>query len=133
MPGRVLGAATSGSVGETIGFYYTSSTVTQAIYVATFPMLITDVRLRIRVGSTSGTATIYKAPSGTAAASGTQLTGSIDLSATPTADTTIIVPLLGSAGMAGFTMAPGDSIAVVIAGTMTNGVGVLQVYVEPLT
>jgi uncharacterized membrane protein len=128
MPGRVLGAMTSQSCGETIGFPYIATTVTQAVFVATIQCVVTSIVLRIRVGSTSGTATFYKAPSGTAAASGTAITGSIDLSTTPAADTTIVVPLLAGPGL---TFNPGDSIAVVIAGTMTSGVGLLQVFLEP--
>jgi hypothetical protein len=130
MPGRILGVAQSQSCGETIGVLYIATTVTQALFIATIPCFLTAVALRIRVGSTSGTATLYKAPSGTAAASGTALTASIDLSTTPTADTTINVPLIQGPGLA---LNPGDSIAVVIGGTMTSGVGLLQLFIEPQT
>jgi hypothetical protein len=130
MAGRVLGSATSQSVGESLTFYYVSSTVTQAIYLCTYSgIVVTDCRYRIRVASSSGFAQFFKAPSGIAIASGTAITNTIDLGSTPTADTTIIVPLLAGAGL---TLAPGDSIGVVFTGTMTSGVGLLQVYVEPL-
>ena len=130
MTGRVLGAATSQSVGESIGFYYTSSSVTQAIYISTIPMLVTAVTFRIRVGSTSGTAQLVKTPSGTTAANGTNFTSTMDLSTTPTADTTITVPLLASAQPTQIN--PGDALSLIFAGTLTSGVGYIQVFVEPL-
>lgn len=130
MPGRTLGVATSQSCGESPALFYVATTVTQAAFIATIQCVVTSIVYRIRVASTSGTATVYKAPSGTAAASGTAMTASIDLSATPAADTTINVPLINGPGLS---LMPGDSIAVVIGGTMTNGIGMLQFFVEPLT
>ena len=130
MPGRALGVATSQSVGEAITILYVATTVTQAVFIAVQPCVVTSISKRTRVASTSGTATFYKARTGVAAASGTALTGAVDLGATPTVDTTYTETLIQGPGL---TLAPGDSIAMVIAGDMTSGVGLLQVFVEPLT
>lgn len=126
--GRTLGGATSQDCGESPSIIYVAATVTQAFFIATIPTIIAGIVLRIRVGSTSGTAQIFKAPSGTAIGSGTAITASIDLSATPPADTAINVPLVSGPGLL---LQPGDSIGVVIGGTMTNGVGIIQAFVEP--
>jgi hypothetical protein len=65
--------------------------------------------------------------------SGTAISGTVDLSATPAADTTLNIPLLAApvGTNPGVLLNPGESIGVVIAGTMTNGVGILQAFVEP--
>ena len=133
MPGRALGVATSQSCGETIGFPYVATTVTQAVFIATIPCIVTGVSYRIRVASTSGTATFYKAPSGTAAASGTAITAALDLGSTPTADTTYTATLIPGNNNVNVNLNAGDSIAVVFAGTMTSGVGLLQIFIEPQT
>ena len=90
---------------------------------------------RTRVGSTSGTAVLYKVPSGTAVGSGTAISGTVDLSATPAADTTFNIPILQAAvgSNPGVLMNPGDAIGVVIGGTMTSGVGFIQIFVEPFS
>ena len=130
---RSLGAATSQDCGESPALPYVATTVTQVFFIATVPAIVTALSYRIRVGSTSGTAVFYKVPSGTAVGSGTAISGTVDLSATPAADTVLNIPLLQSAvGLnAGVLLQPGDSIGVVIGGTMTNGVGLLQAFVEP--
>lgn len=128
MTGRALGVATSTSVGEAVTVPYIATSVTQAIYIAPQQCIVTQISYRIRVASTSGVAVFYKTPSGTAAASGTALTGNIDLGATPTADTTISVPLIQGPGLS---LNAGDSISVLLSGTMTNGIGLMQVFVEP--
>lgn len=128
MSGRTLGVMTSQSAGETVQIPYIATTVTQTVYIASIPVFLTSLVYRIRVASTSGTATFYKTTSGTAAASGTAVTGAVDLGATPAVDTTLTVTLLQNAGL---TLNPGDGIAMVIGGTMTNGVGMLQLFFEP--
>lgn len=135
MPGtaRTLGVATSSDCGESPSLLYVATTVTQVFFIATVPTLIAALSYRTRVGSTSGTAVFFKVPSGTAVGSGTAISGTVDLSATPAADTVFNIPLLQAATgpNPGVLMNPGDSIGVVIGGTMTNGVGFLQAFVEP--
>lgn len=131
--GRTLGVATSSDCGESPSLAYVATTVTQVFFIATVPSVVTSLSYRTRVGSTSGTAVFFKAPSGTAVGSGTAISGTVDLSATPAADTVFNIPLLQTAvgSNPGVLLQPGDSIGVVIAGTMTNGIGLLQAFIEP--
>src|ERR1700690_136539 len=132
---RQIGEPSTSDCGESPSLLYVATTVTQVFYLATVPGYVTALAYRIRVASTSGTAVFYKVPSGTAVGSGTAISGTVDLSATPAADTTFNIPILQAAIGAnpGVRMAPGDAIGVVIGGTMTNGVGFLQAFVEPTT
>lgn len=133
MTGRVLGAATSKSVGETINIQYTASSVTQAVFIATQPMVVTGIAGRQRVNGGSGaTIKFYKAPSGTAAASGVQLDSGagFDASTGGTADANQTLGLSTVGGA--LTLDVGDSINIVVSGTMTSAVGLVQVFVEPL-
>jgi hypothetical protein len=133
--GRFLGATTSSDAGESPSFAYVATTVTQVFFIATVQCYVTTLTYRTRVGSTSGTAVFFKVPSGTAVGSGTAMSGTVDLSATPAADTTFNIPILQTAtGLnPGVLLNPGDAIGVVIAGTMTNGIGLLQAFVEPVS
>ena len=133
MPGRALGVATSQSCGETISLPYVATTVSQHIFIATIPCILTSISYRIRVGSSSGTATVVKCASGTAPASGTAITAALDISTTPTADTTLTAALIAGNNNANVMLNAGDSIAVVFAGSMTSGVGLVQVFIEPQT
>lgn len=130
---RTLGVATGSDCGESPALPYVATTVTQVFFIANVQSIVASLQYRIRVASTSGTAVFYKVPSGTAVGSGTAISGTVDLSGTPAADTVIQIPLLQSAvgNNPGVLLAPGDAIGVVIAGTMTNGVGLLQAFVEP--
>ena len=130
---RTIGTPQYSDCGESPSLAYVATTVTQVFFIATVPVYLTQLSYRIRVASTSGTATFYKVPSGTAVGSGTAISASTDLGSTPTADTVLNIPLLSAAvgNQAGVLLNPGDSIGVVIAGTMTNGVGLLQGFVEP--
>jgi hypothetical protein len=130
---RILGVATGQDCGESPALPYVATTVTQVFFIASVPSFVTALLYRIRVASTSGTAVFYKVPSGTAVGSGTAISGTVDLGSTPAADTVFSVPMLQTAiGTGpGVLFQPGDAIGVVIAGTMTNGVGLLQAFVEP--
>jgi hypothetical protein len=130
---RVLGTPSYADCGESPALLYVATTVTQVFFIATVPAVVTQLSYRMRVGSTSGTAVFYKVPSGTAVGSGTAISGTVDLSATPGVDKAIDIPILASAvgTNPGVLMNPGESLGVVIAGTMTNGVGMLQAFVEP--
>jgi len=130
---RILGTPSYADCGESPALAYVATTVTQVFFIATVPVIVTQLTYRTRVGSTSGTAVFYKVPSGTAVGSGTAISGTVDLSATPAADTVFNIPMLSSSvgTNPGVLMNPGDSLGVVIGGTMTNGVGILQAFVEP--
>ena len=133
MPGRALGVMTSQSCGETLQLLYIATTVSQHLFIATIPCILTAVTYRIRVGSSSGTFQIVKCPTGTAPANGTVITSAIDISATPTADTTLTAALTVGNNSSNVTLNTGDSLAVVIGGTMTSGVGLIQLFVEPVS
>jgi hypothetical protein len=133
MPGRTLGVATSQSAGETVQVPYTSSSVSQEVYIAVIPCFLTAVSYRIRVASTSGTVQVVKCGAGVAPANGIAITAALDISATPAADTTFTAALTQGNNNVNTTLAPGDSIALVFAGTLTNGVGLVQMFFEPQT
>lgn len=130
---RFLGSVAAQDAGESPALPYVATTVTQIFFIANVPSVIASLQYRTRVGSTSGTATFFKVPSGTAVGSGTAISAAVDLSATPAVDTVFQIPLLQSAvGLnPGVLLQPNESIGVVFAGTMTNGVGLLQAFVEP--
>ena len=130
---RTIGTPQYSDCGESPSLMYVATTVTQVMFIATVPVYVTQMYYRIRVASTSGTATFYKVPSGTAVGSGTAISASTDLGSTPAADTVLNIPLLSAVvgNAPGVLLNPGESLGVVIGGTMTNGVGLLQAFVEP--
>jgi len=132
MGGRVLGAATSQSVAECVTFPYIATTVTQALYIATYPCIVTGIQGRQRVNGGSGAQiTFYKAPNKVAAASGSLLhSGIFDASTGGTADANQVLTLVSDQSV--LTLAPGDSVSAVIGGTMTSAVGMVQLFIEPL-
>ena len=132
---RQVGIPSASDCGESPSLPYVATTVTQVFFIATMACFVTALAYRIRVASTSGTATFYKVPSGTAVGSGTAISGSTDLGSTPAADTVFNIPLLQAAvgNGPGVRLNPGDSIGVVFGGTMTSGVGFVQAFVEPTT
>lgn len=130
--GAELGVNRSDSGSASVHILYDANSVTRAIFIATVPCVVTGIYYQQRVASTSGTAKFYKAPSGVAAASGTALhTTAFDLSNAVTVDTTYTATDLVS-DISSRTLKAGDAIAVVFSGTMTSGVGLLQVFLEPL-
>ena len=133
MPGRILGAATSSSCGESIQFNYVATSVTQCIYIAQNPMVVTGISGRQRVNGGSGAQiTFAKTPNGVASGNGTLLhTGIFDASTGGTADANQILALTTNANA--LILNAGDSISMIIGGTMTSAVGYVQVFIEPLT
>ena len=92
-------------------------------FIADRPCEVTSVRLRYTTASTSGTLQIEKL-NGTDALDGCEniLTGTISLSAT--ANTTYVGALVSTVAK---TLSPGDALALVDAGTLTNLVGLCVV------
>lgn len=98
----------------------TASDVSQSIFVADADYLVTAVREVHGVASTSGTLNIEKLTTTTAPGSGTaMLTGTVSLSGT--ANTVASGTLTATAATK--TLAAGDRIGGVLAGTLTNLVG----------
>ena len=129
--GRVLGAVDSAQCQQTINFDYISSLVTQAFYVAPRACVVVDIRGRPRVAGSGGACTVsfYKAPSGTAVASGTLLhTGSYNM--VGTADTNQVLTLATNPDT--LVLQVGDSLGYALTGTATSAVGTFGVTIEPL-
>ena len=133
MPGRILGAATSASCAETATLDYVATSVTQPIYIAVNPGIVTWLGGRQRVNGGAGAqVTFVKCASGVAPANGVALhTGIFDASTGGTADANQVLTL--STNQAALTLAPGDCVMAVFAGTLTAAVGLIQCVVEPLT
>jgi hypothetical protein len=131
MSGRNLGVLTSQAASEYIQLQYTASSVTQALFVAPYPCVVTDIRGRPRVAGSGGACSFqfWKAASAVAAASGTLLhSGTFDL--VGTADTNQTLTLVNNS--ASLMLATGDSINVVLTGTPTSAVGTVNITIEPL-
>lgn len=131
MTGRVMGIPSGSTLSEYIQLNYISTLVTQAIFVAPYPCIVTGIQGRPRVAGSGGACSIkfYKAPSGTAVGSGTLLhSGTYDLVGTADTNQTLTMVTDQSA----VTLAAGDSIGYVLTGTATSAVGTVVVTIEPV-
>jgi hypothetical protein len=130
--GRYLGDTSSTQLSKFIPYNYIATVVTQSIFTAPFPCIVTGIQGRPRVAGSDGSAvtfSFYKAPSGTAGASGTLLhDGTYNLKGT--ADTNQTLTLVTDTSS--LTLAAGDSISCVLTGTATAAIGNITVTVEPL-
>lgn len=91
----------------------------KALWNADTQYELLEIRDRFRIGSTSGTYRVFKAPSGTAPASGTAMqAATADISTGATADTDR-TPALAS-GIGAKRLQKGDSLCVVFAGDATG-------------
>lgn len=131
MTGRVFGAATAQACSEFIQLNYIATLVTQKIWVAPYPCVVTDIRGATRVAGSGGACSIqfFKAASAVAVGSGTLLhSGTFDL--VGTADTNQVLTLVNNP--ASLQLAAGDAIGYVLTGTATSAVGTVGITVEPL-
>jgi hypothetical protein len=131
--GRMLGSVNSASCSETVTLDYIATTVTQPMFVASIPCVLTSITGRQRVNGGSGAQmTFYKCASGVAAANGVLLhSGIFDASTGGTADANQFLTLVTD--QTKLTFAPGDALMVLVGGTMTAAVGMVQGVFEPLT
>jgi len=129
---RELGASNSTSCAKTVQLNYLAALITQPIWVAPWPCIVTHIVGRPIVAGTNGSAvslSFYKAPSGTAVGSGTLLhTGSYNMKGT--IDTNQTLELATNSDS--ITLAAGDCIGYVLTGTATAAIGTVTVTVEPL-
>ncbi len=127
-----LGASNSTSCAKEICLQYIATLVTQAIFVAPWPCIVTHIVGRPRVAGSDGSAvtlSFYKAADGVAVASGTLLhSGTYDMKGT--ADTNQELTLVSDRDS--LTLAAGDSIGYALTGTATAAVGTVTVTVEPV-
>lgn len=134
MPGRALGVMDSQGACKYVNIPYDANTVTQAHFVAQFPCRLVAIVGRPRVAGSGGACTLtpWKAPSGTAAASGTALlpSGGTPFNVAGTADTNQTLTLVGNADTRTFQR--GDSFNLVLAGTPTSAVGVITAVFDPI-
>lgn len=110
---------------------YTASIADTAFFVADRAVVVKAIRGRVDVAGTGGacTATIRKAPSGTAGASGTALhSGSFNLVGTANANQTLTLSTTEGA----LRLAAGDCLFFDLTGTPTSAVGAVTVHLAPL-
>jgi hypothetical protein len=139
MSDRIMGSPMARWMSETVTVSYVATSVTQTIYIAPQKMTVIQIIGRIRVVSSGACRfSFYKVPSGVAVGSGTLLHaadslagGAFDLTAgTVAADNNQVIPLVSnSSGV--LDLQPGDGIGILITGTQTNSVGVVQITLEP--
>lgn len=129
---KTLGVANSTSAAKSIDFNYIATIVTQTIFVAPWPCVVTHIIGRPRVAGTDGSAcslSFYKAGNGVAVGSGTLLhSGVYDMKGT--ADTNQELTLVGN--LDSLTLKAGDSVGFVLTGTATSAVGQITMSVEPI-
>ncbi len=126
-----FGSANSTDMSKTVQLNYVAALVTQKIFVASIPLMVTDIRGATRVAGSGGACTIafYKAASGVAVGSGTLLhSGSFDL--VGTADINQSLTLVSN--LSSLTLQPGDSLGYVLTGTATSAVGNVTITLEPI-
>lgn len=130
---KTFGTSTSTRSAKVIDMNYTSALVTQSIFVAPWPCIVSHIRGRPRVAGSDGSAvslSFFKVPNGIAVGSGTLLhSGSYDMKGT--ADTNQLLTLVSNTDS--LTLAAGDAIGYVLTGTATNAVGCITVTVEPIS
>ena len=130
---RSLGIPTSTTCGGTVDFGYTASSVTQGVFTAAYPVIVTQIYGRPTVAGTGGACSLsfYKAPSGVAMASGTLLhSSSFDLTGTINVNQELSANLVTN--QASLTLNEGDSLGYVLTGTPTSAVGHVTIAFEPL-
>lgn len=114
------------------GHWFGANTfTTQVLLVAQRALRVKGIVGRVNVAGTDGsavTATIYKAPSGTAIASGTALhSGTFNLKGSAATNQTLTLDT--TAGV--LDIAAGDTIGLVITGTPTTAAGGISVHLTP--
>jgi hypothetical protein len=120
IPGEVQVNGNSGLIPIQVALSATDAS--RAVFIATRACRLKAVKMMLTVGSTSGTLTVEKLTGTTAAGSGTVLLGgTIDLSTNTAANTSTSGTLIST--VASLTLAAGDRLGVVIAGTMTSLAG----------
>lgn len=110
--------------------YNPSSNATQVFLVADRAYRVKSIVGRVQAAGTGGaaTATIYKAPSGTAIASGTALhSGTFNFVGTASTNQTLTL----STTDADLMIAAGDTIGAIFTGTLTSATGGITVALTP--
>lgn len=110
---------------------YNASSVDMSVFVAPYACRVSGITARVTVAGTDGsavTALVKKAASGTAIASGTTLSSSIDLKGTANTNQTITL----TTTLADLDIAAGTAIGLDFTGTLTSATGVVCVVISPI-
>lgn len=111
--------------------WHPSSNATNIMMVAQRALRVKGIIGRVNVAGTDGgavTGTVYKAPSGTALASGTALHSStFNLKGTAATNQTLTL----STTSTDLDIAAGDTIGLVLTGTLTDATGAISVHLTP--
>lgn len=111
--------------------YHPSSNATNVAFVAQRAMRVKGIVGRVQAAGTDAgavTATVYKAPSGTAIASGTALhSGTYNLKGTASTIQTLTLSTTSS----DLDIAAGDTIGIILTGVLTAATGGISVHMTP--
>lgn len=109
---------------------YTAAAASASVFTAPRACVVEAISGRVEVAGTGGACTlsVYKAPSGTAGASGVLL-HSVAFNVAGTAATTQVMALTTVLGATA--LAAGDSLYVALTGTPTSAVGNLTIALNP--
>lgn len=118
----------AGAAPVVVSVPYGPTPIDGPLFVADRAYRVLKANMRVLVTAASATVVLKKAPSGTAAASGTALTGSGALDAT----TNTNVALALTATTADLSLAAGDAICADYTGTTTNATGCITVTLLPM-
>lgn len=114
-----------------VSLAWDAATVDKSSFVANRPYRVKSITARVTAAGTDGgavTATVNKAPSGTAIASGTALHGStINLKGTANTNQSLTL----STTTDDLTIAQGDAIGLDVTGVLTAATGVATVLLAP--
>ena len=111
--------------------YHPSSNATNVMFVAQRAGRVKGIVGRVQAAGTDAgavTATVYKAPSGTAIASGTALhSGTFNLKGTASTNQTLTLSTTSS----DLDFAAGDTVGVILTGVLTTATGGITVHTAP--
>jgi|GEM_PF-3161855 len=111
--------------------YHPASNATNVAFTAARACRVKGILGRVQAAGTDGgavTATVFKAPSGTAIASGTALhTGTFNLKGTVSTNQTLTL----STTSADLDIAAGDTVGVILTGTLTVATGGITISFTP--
>lgn len=111
--------------------YHPSSNATNVAFVAQRAMRVKGIVGRVQAAGTDAgavTATVYKAPSGTAIASGTALhSGTYNLKGTASTNQTLTLSTTSS----DLDIAAGDTIGIILTGVLTAATGGIAIHMTP--
>jgi hypothetical protein len=110
---------------------YAAASVDMSVFVAPYACRVSAITARVTAAGTDGSAVtclVKKAPSGTAIASGTTLSSSIDLKGTANTNQTITL----TTTLTDLDIAAGTAVGLDFTGTLTSATGVVCLLISPI-